>query len=407
MLIDQEAKIYKTYVVTICFVVALSLSGVFLGMTIRTRSLIIEELVAHSRAYFETIVATRLWNASYGGVYVEKKPGVQSNPFYPNPDLQTKDGRTFTIRNPAMMTREVAGFIGKEKDFSFHITSKKLINPNNTPDSFELKALDLFERGRKEVYEIDTMNNKKYFRFMGPLHIKKDCLTCHAEMGYKEGDVRGGISVTYNIDEVINKLYTNGIFITTSAIATIVLLLSVLWLLTKRLMLKISDTRKELEVMAITDTLTETYNRRYLMERFEEEFDRAKRLQKGLACMLLDVDRFKSINDKHGHQIGDEVLREIADSIKRSVRKYDIVARYGGEEFMVVSPETGLDSAMLLAERIRSEIKSITIKEIKVTSSIGVTTFRTSDENIDDIIRRADENLYAAKSAGRDCCRSS
>ena len=153
MYFQKEEKIYKSFIISVCLVVALSFSGVFLGMTIKARSLIMEELLSHSRAYFETIVATRLWNANYGGVYVEKKAGVQSNPYIEHPDIETKDGRTFTIRNPAMMTREISEFIGKDKDFSFHITSNKLINPNNKPDDFETKGIGgLFETGQRETY---------------------------------------------------------------------------------------------------------------------------------------------------------------------------------------------------------------------------------------------------------------
>lgn len=403
MLLLNEEKIYKSFVASICLILALSLSGIFLGMTIMTRRLILEDLVSHSRAYFETIVATRLWNANYGGVYVEKKAGVRSNPYIQNPDIETKDGRTFTLRNPAMMTREVAGYIGREKDFSFRITSKKLVNPDNKPDAFELKALDSFEAGKKEMYEVDEIAGRKYFRYMGPLFIEKDCLKCHSFQGYNEDDVRGGISVTYNIDRVYKKQAVNTVLIAFLTLTTMVLLILVFWILTKRLMKKIVEVRQQIEEMAITDMLTGLFNRRYLMQRFGEEFERAARQKKSFGCMLMDIDHFKAVNDTYGHLQGDEVLKEVAHRIKNSVRTYDILARYGGEEFMAILHDTQTESVLALAGRIRNNIKSTPIAGLTVTISIGATVYRETDESTDEIIKRVDDRLYEAKAAGRDC----
>lgn len=400
--LEKETKIYKSYIVSICLIVALALSSVFLGLTIRMRTMIMAELISHTRAYFETIVATRSWNANYGGVYVEKKAGVQSNPYYPHPDVETKDGRTFTIRNPAMMTREVSEYIGKDKSFSFHITSKQLINPNNKPDAFESRALDELSRGKKETYEIEVRGKRKYFRYMGALYINKECLKCHAHQGYKVGDVRGGISVNFDFEDVSNKLRSNAIIMLLFAFTTMGLLIAVLWLLARRLMRNVAEIRLQIQEMAITDMLTGLYNRRFLMERFTEEIGRAGRLQKKLGCLLLDIDHFKMINDTHGHQVGDEVLKEVAQRIKSMTRNYDILARYGGEEFMIVLPDTDLQNAVTMAERIAQNIRKTPINDIAVTISAGISTYDSTDKNIDDMIKKADKQLYAAKAAGRD-----
>ena len=247
MVFQKETPLYKSYIISISLLIGLLLSAVFFGMNLRTRSLIMDELLSHARAYFETIVATRLWNANYGGVYVEKKDGVQSSPYLQNPNIETKDGRVFTMRNPAMMTRELSEIIGINRDFRFHITSNRLTNPNNKPDGFEQRALDLFERGQKEINEINSKNNHLYFRYMGVLFTTKGCLNCHAGQGYKEGDVRGGISVTFNIDTVDKKLKANTWFIIIFGISTTFFLIATLWYLTRRLMNKIIDARKEIE----------------------------------------------------------------------------------------------------------------------------------------------------------------
>ena len=133
----REKNIYTTFIISTSLVIALVLSGIFLDMTIRTRQLLNEEKIIQARIVFNTIVLARKWNANYGGVYVEKKPGVESNPYLENPDIRTVDGRAFTLRNPAIMTREISEYAEKEGMFKFHITSLKLINPHNKPDEFE------------------------------------------------------------------------------------------------------------------------------------------------------------------------------------------------------------------------------------------------------------------------------
>jgi len=154
--------------------------------------------------------------------------------------------------------------------------------------------------------------------------------------------------------------------------------------------------------MAITDGLTDLFNRMHLFSRFEEEFNRAKRLKNNLGCIMLDIDHFKSINDKYGHLTGDEVLKEISLRLRNSIRIYDVLGRYGGEEFLIVLPDTDFENAKSLAERIRDKIKEKLIANIRVTISLGITSIQEKDETINDMIKRTDEALYKAKNSGRD-----
>lgn len=406
MIFEKETKFYKSFFISFCLILAVALSGVFLGIHIESQNLIFESLRANARTYFETIVATRAWNAGYGGVYVEKKAGVQSNPYIDNPDIETKDGRIFTIRNPAMMTREVSEYLGKDKNFSFHITSKKLVNPNNAPDAFEREALDSFETGMKEQFSTEIKDGKAYFRYMGPLLVKQDCLKCHDRQGYRVGDVRGGISVAFNIDEVYRRLHRNGLFIFMFAVSTTGLLVTAFWYLSRRLMRKVVEIRQRIEALAITDGLTGIFNRRHVLSRFQEEFERTGRQHRELACLMLDIDHFKSVNDRFGHLVGDQVLEEVASRVRNTIRKYDVLGRYGGEEFLVVMPDSTLEEAENLADRIRRGIEASPMKDVVVTVSIGAADSRDDDKVIEDVIRRADEALYEAKKAGRNCVRS-
>jgi diguanylate cyclase (GGDEF)-like protein len=403
--LEREERYYRSFLISFCLVIALAISGIFFGIHMEEESLMFESLRANAQSYFETIVATRAWNANYGGVYVEKKAGVKSNTYIEKPDIETKDGRVFTMRNPAMMTREVSEYIGRDKDFFFHITSRNPLNPDNAPDKFEMAALGSFDAGKKELFKAERMNSKMYFRYAGPLYVKAACLSCHAKQGYKVGDVRGAISVSFNIDKVYTRLHRDTLLIALGAITALGILIATFWCLARRMMRKMLENRKKIEEMANTDGLTGIFNRRHALKRFQEELERAKRLNKELSCIMLDIDNFKAVNDRYGHLVGDEVLKEMANRITHAIRQYDVFGRYGGEEFLVIMPDATIEEAKSLAERIRDEIGGHPIHDIAVTVSLGVTHYGSSDNVIDDIIKRADGSLYEAKSAGRNCMR--
>jgi len=161
-----------------------------------------------------------------------------------------------------------------------------------------------------------------------------------------------------------------------------------------------------LEVLAHTDPLTQTLNRRALTVRLVSEMDRARRYDAVLSMLMVDLDHFKKVNDSQGHLVGDDVLREIANLLTESVRSVDFVARYGGEEFVVVLPETHQIGAVKFAERMRERIANTSFVSahggVKLTASIGVASYPTSEvHTVDDLFARADEALYRAKAEGR------
>ena len=403
MVAMKEKNIFKSFIMSTGLVIALVLSGIFLDMAIHTRQLLNEENIIQARIVFNTIVLTRKWNAKYGGVYVEKKKGVESNPYLENPDIRTVDGRVFTLRNPALMTREISEYAEKEGMFKFHITSLRLMNPHNKPDEFEEKALRQFETGTvKELSQTELINKRRYFRYMAPLYIEQDCLQCHKHQNYAIGEVRGGISISFDIEELQSKIRYNTITIVVFGIITTLFLLGLIYFFMSRLIKKLDEARQTIEKIAITDHLTEVFNRRHIMSRFEEEFEKVKRLKENVSCIMADIDNFKAINDSYGHLVGDHVLKVISHRIRNTVRAYDILGRYGGEEFLIIMPETSLEDARGLAERIRTHVREEQISNVTVTMSLGVVCVDESDRSVDDIIRRADENLYKAKKGGKD-----
>lgn len=168
---------------------------------------------------------------------------------------------------------------------------------------------------------------------------------------------------------------------------------------------------ERLERLANTDPLTGIHNHGYFYRRLNEEFERAVRYRSEISCIMIDIDHFKAINDRYGHLRGDQVLRDIARIVQRSIRKIDIEARYGGEEFAVLLPETSLEGGYQQAERIRREVKAHYFDAIdggRITVSCGVASLSRNTADLEErftpdrLIGAADNALYAAKRAGRD-----
>jgi diguanylate cyclase (GGDEF)-like protein len=167
--------------------------------------------------------------------------------------------------------------------------------------------------------------------------------------------------------------------------------------------IKLEQALKIINELAIRDELTGSHNRRHLIRLIENEKERTARLGSLFCLCLLDIDHFKRINDSYGHQAGDAVLREFAATVQRQIRESDSFGRYGGEEFLLMLPETSVDEARALAERVRANIANLNfpdLPELAVTVSIGIAEFRV-DEPIAQTVARADEALYQAKSSGR------
>ena len=160
---------------------------------------------------------------------------------------------------------------------------------------------------------------------------------------------------------------------------------------------------EELGALAITDGLTQVHNRRYFMARAEEELHRAQRYGRAFSLLLLDVDHFKRVNDTFGHQVGDDVLVAVARKLEASLRSSDVLARYGGEEFVVCLPETNIDRAREVAERLRAAVEAEVVPALgrSVTVSIGGAALTPGMSSIPSLLKLAAAALYSAKGEGR------
>jgi diguanylate cyclase (GGDEF)-like protein len=174
----------------------------------------------------------------------------------------------------------------------------------------------------------------------------------------------------------------------------------------KHLQDDLKRTNELLLELSNTDHLTGLFNRRYLMEALEKEFQRNLRKGGNLSLILLDIDHFKMVNDTYGHLQGDVVLNKVALQLQKELRSYDIAARYGGEEFVALLPDAMLKEAQFVAERVRQAIQetkfSGALSALAITVSMGIATLPTPDgTTVDNFIKMADDALYRAKANGR------
>jgi diguanylate cyclase (GGDEF)-like protein/hemerythrin-like metal-binding protein/PAS domain S-box-containing protein len=480
-----------------------------------------------ANAFFQQVVTTRLWNASHNGVYVPITPETQPNPYLPLPgrDLIADNGLKLTKINPSYMTRQIAELAKKnENGIQFHLTSLKPIRPENKATEWEEKWLNSFAQGFKEQGEFFKDNgDSTWFRYMSPLTTSPECLKCHAQQGYKEGDIRGALSISlpypphpslhlfagYGSVMVIGLIFIliGGILYerkqrlfdatfnspvptcVTDKNHTILMANEAYWakfgalpdhrkkikcyehrpgkschtadcpltrimegavkytsetikekdgvsqyfIVTAKPLLdakgnaignvesfqeiterkraeeELEQSNRKLEALSNTDALTGIANRRHFNEVLAQEYARHTRSAAELSLILLDIDQFKLFNDCYGHVTGDECLQQVAQVMTDCLdRPADLAARYGGEEFACILPETDSSGAVAIAEKIRRGIMALAIphKTSKVadciTASLGVGTVQcTPGESVVDIISQVDEQLYRAKSSGR------
>lgn len=169
---------------------------------------------------------------------------------------------------------------------------------------------------------------------------------------------------------------------------------------------EVTTAKARLQELAVRDDLTGLFNFRYLHTRLHEEFKRAERYREPLACAMVDVDGFKSFNDQYGHEVGDIVIKGVAERLTAALREIDVVARYGGDEFLIILPSTHFSGALTVADRtwrsLGDEPFEVNGRELRVTCSIGVALYPSRDVGSkDELLRAADAALYQAKDDGR------
>lgn len=357
----------------------------------------------------------RLWGASHGGVYV---PVTDKNPpnsyltlaMAPLRDLIISPDLTLTMINPSYMTRQAYELAVDENSPRGHITSRNPINPKNKAVAWEEKALEAVEQGAVEYSEIVKIDGQAHLRMLLPLRTEKACLKCHAHQGYKEGDLRGGISISLQLSSfhdysgVEHKAIWKGHFVIW-AIGLWGIFFGYAGL--KRGEVARRKAEEKTLKLANFDQLTGLVNRNLFQDRATQALTIAVRQKKKVALLYIDLDRFKPINDTFGHEVGDAVLQAVAGRLMASVRESDTVARIGGDEFVIILQGIrDKEEVELLARKIIASMRNpfeIKGKEHSVGASIGISCFPDDGEDVDTLLKKADAAMYQVKNlAGGD-----
>lgn len=211
------------FILLIALVTTCSYGVTFYRTSNFQEDLVVEQATRQAKMLFHQIRLTRQWVSDHNGLFFIKEPGVGSNPFLEEGQIRDTQGNWLVKRNPAMVTRELSVYAAREGMGRFNVTSLNPLNPQNAPDEFEQRSLKKFEAGAKEVVEIEKIAGNHQLRYMAPLKVERNCLTCHAGEGYAPGDIRGGMNVTIPMDQAFAEIGTNNRMLLNIAVATIII----------------------------------------------------------------------------------------------------------------------------------------------------------------------------------------
>lgn len=322
---------------------------------------------------------------------------------------------------------------GNEVKLEFHGNEMQEfdLNLRDYLENFNIIKVKIYSTGKQIVYctdpsligKIDENNQRLKRALAGNVDAKmvtKDKATDLADEELRNVDVvetyvpiygpdnkiAGSFEVYMNITSYREQIRRGAVLATSFLALVLVGVFGFSYLLIRGGTGQLKEAQSQLELVAITDPLTGIYNRRYLMKRGEEEFERVRRSSSHLGCIMLDLDHFKRVNDTKGHVAGDFILKGLADRLRSGIRPYDVVGRYGGEEFMVLLPDTNFEQTLIVANRICEVVRNAPFEAegepLTITVSLGVSESHLSDIMLNDVIKRADEGLYKAKDDGRD-----
>ncbi|HEU0282776.1 MAG TPA: diguanylate cyclase, partial [Gallionella sp.] len=367
---------------------------------------------AEAKANLKRDMALLLWSTDHGGIYLRVNENIKPSPFLaniPDRDIPAPNGEMLTLQNPVASLREIKLKQGELYGELAHVTGLKYLNSINAPDSWEKKALGIIDKTLQDFSEVTTIDGKAYLRMMQPMIMEEGCMKCHAWTGIKIGELRGGTDIAIPLEryQSIAQREENNIAATHAGILLLGLVL--IGFISRQSRLRIQESiqyQQELEHLAYVDSLTGLLNRRRFYELAEQELVRALRHERPLSILMIDVDKFKRINDTYGHATGDRVLQKLSDVFRKVVREIDFICRMGGEEFAILLTETDQVRAMEVAERLRASTENTELNlkgeaSLHFTISIGIASLSRQADKIDAIISLADGALYEAKETGR------
>ena len=210
------------FILLIALVICISYGITFYRTSSFQHQLVVKQATRQAKMLFNQIRLTRQWISDHNGLFLIKSPGVEANPFLPEGQVQDAEGNWLVKRNPAMVTRELSAYAAREGMGQFNVTSLQPMNPDNAPDDFERRSLIKFSEGTEESIEIEQVEGSYRLRYMAPLTVDTNCLSCHAKQGYSLGDIRGGMNVTIPMDWAYAEIKANNMLLLWIALITII-----------------------------------------------------------------------------------------------------------------------------------------------------------------------------------------
>lgn len=391
-------------------------------------------MMASERAqnFYKAIFLARKWNSEYGPIYAPVTEQNLPNPYLqlPNREITAPNGLELTMINHAYMTRQISEMAAKEKVY-FHVTSLDPLRPENLADPWERRALESFEKGVHDKIEMVQSDTGPVFRYMAPLYVEITCLACHAQQGYKLGDVRGGVSVTLDAHEILDDLEREKRFLILAHLFTVTggIILGLLFLNSARkhtLVLegitstqrqdlqqqkaKLNETTRVMHDLVTRDTTTGIHTAEHFKNLSTLMWNNAINHDKPVALLLLEIDSFTDYTDNYGALEGDICLKEITGAITRKVQeKGSVVARFGAASFAIMIAGMDASSAHDLAQKIHGDVLGLNIphetsevSRVVTITGVAANTVPRHGQQLGDFIKRARDALRK----GREKCRN-
>lgn len=407
---DRDLKIFHRRLVVFITVSTLLL---YVGVWHFARNAHLESIRAKAQTYMDLVLTVREWNSENKGAWVSGRYDSEESRYLRARGIsdvtRTVDGQALVLVDPYTMIGEIADLSTGNDSVRFRLISNTPINPDNYPDAWESTALEDIDRGEEWVESfVDAPSAGQEYRFVTPLSAQRSCLDCHTTPPTETGNSRyiGAFSIAMPAEPLQLTLRNLTLLLLLAWLATTGATLLVVRTMMRRLMAELQTVNKDLRRAATIDQLTGLANRQMTLARLNEEFERSKRSGGHLSIVEFDLDHFKSVNDTHGHLVGDRVLRHFAERASSVIRPYDLLGRIGGEEFLLVAPNSDLEAASSLAERVLHAFRSDHLTHegapLRTTASAGVATIAESDAEPEFLLERADQALYQAKQDGGD-----
>ena len=373
------------------------------------------------------------WSTGHDRIYIPQTKDNQPNPYidHAEKNIVTPTGTKLTLITPGRLLQQVTQYLN-DKTVKYGVISLQAMNPSTKPTAWQASILRQFLQDPSSKSFTTTQDNR--FHYITPILAEKNCISCHHKLDLKVGDLMGAVTFSYdltNINTQKGNLQQQNILSHLLAFSLLMLVSLLALRYARRLIVNIETEKKqreqiisdktavlreeikqhkiaraELQRLATHDPLTGIRNRRHFLDCLDAEIQRFQRYSNDFSLLMLDLDHFKKINDRYGHDCGDTVLIKFAKEIKQLLRKSDVFVRYGGEEFAIIATSTRIDSAKRFADKLTRQVAAMSIDynehAVGITVSIGVAAPSLLPQPSPELlIATADKALYQAKNSGR------